>query len=205
MIKYRPLGYRESASRLQPAYNQKKEKAYRLAGQSTEDIKIDRSPPSGSRQPTGHIDFRPLVWTSYDAPGSGKPIGWDRLADTARWVRGHLVNGKWGGPGGKLGVWNLVPIPEISNADMSAGHEGTIHPLVRAGRYIWFSIDIVYHKDNESSQIGHASDYPKHITVQYWEATKQGNSWVKGAALGGQSYIIRLPGTDEIKPERRLQ
>ena len=48
------------------------------------------------------------------------PVGWDRLADEADWVRAHLVNGRLGGPGLS---WNLVPTPTGVNNDMNTEYE----------------------------------------------------------------------------------
>ncbi len=65
----------------------------------------------------------PLIATSYASPSADTMSGWMRLEHT-RWVRGHVLHGKSGGPGTAN---NLVPISKSANGLMWNRHESEIY------------------------------------------------------------------------------
>jgi hypothetical protein len=141
------------------------QKAYRRAG---DPLKI---PPRITQR---DFDYRgrpvflfaqPLALTPYAQPAAD-PSGYTRMKDRRAWIRGHVINGEFGGPGA---IWNLITIRGTSNAQMASQHEGTIRGGLKRGILYWYGAHVDYLNDSDSTLIRNASDFPRSMAVLYGE------------------------------------
>jgi hypothetical protein len=150
------------------------------------------------------VSVAPLRFRSGSVPGNAQPVGWDRLNDSAPWVRGHLLRGKFGGKGGAGNEWNLVPIPrDVNNPGMYHGHEKPLDEKIREkkGTYYKYQANVSYgHSPRE--EIGMISDFADKIKVRIWEQ-KMVNGKSEEIELLPIEYSIRAPKLNELLRSRR--
>jgi Domain of unknown function (DUF4157)/DNA/RNA non-specific endonuclease len=221
-IKYRPRGARADVSVLARAYYPEATPSGAAHPKATPPIAADPEATPGAvayrREDAGSVEIiltqqmqegkasevhgHPLVWKTYERPNA-EPKGWDRLTDKADWDRAHLVNGRLGGPGA---IWNLAPVPrEVNHPGMFYGHESRLQSEVQKGKLLWMKVTVNYHKDTDKPPIGKASDFPRIITVTYGETEAAGTAWTDKSPLETKEYPVRLPRSDELKPNRRRE
>ena len=186
---------------------------YRVGGR--EKTHIEHDTVSAAPRPTGYETFsyavakaktvraHPVQDELGSVPGTAKPVGWDRLNNSANWVRGHLLNHNLGGPGGAGNEWNLVPMPlRVNTPGMLVGHEEYLKTEAAEGAYFRYEARVTYHTD--SAEIGTASDFASEVEVTYREIEKQGEAWVdSGPQIKPPPYSIRLPQPDELFKNRK--
>ncbi len=143
-----------------------------------------------------HVRAVPLVEVAYAAP-QGSPGPWERIRKRGApdWVRGHLVNGRFGGPGS---IENLVPITHQVNMNMLSGHENQMRGDLRLGKYFWFDAKAQYRTDSESTSIRRASHFAREVVVEYGEAKQKGDAWeeVRAGSIS-KPYPVPLPTPDQ--------
>jgi len=194
------------------AYNTAGQRNFRRAGLS-EDIVPEVQKELRNGKPVS-VYTRPLILVdTYQGPGSANPVGWSRIRSESKrstdgtsadllWVRGHLINGILGGPGGRGSEWNLVPITGANNAEMRDAHEEILRTGVARGRYYWFRATVFYHANTEHNEIGNYSDFAKGIVIRIGEVRRVGNTYVPAGGEKSWSYTIRKIETIEIIPLR---
>lgn len=198
------------------AYNADGTRNYRRAGLAENIIPEISHAAEGNKAVS--VFIRPLIWDeNYHAAGNADPRGWSRLKPQVRrnergsnsnnvWIRGHLINGHMGGPGGAGNEWNLVPITGAINKDMSDRHEEYLRTEVRQGRYFWYRAAVIHHVDDPASGIGRLSDFARGVVVRVGPVQRAGGansrSWVMGGMLRFWNYTIRPPRPEEVADNR---
>jgi hypothetical protein len=156
------------------------------------------SGPRGTKP--GQVSMERLAPTPYAPPVD--TFAWDRLNPGVR-VRGHIVNGKWGGPSD---IMNMFPINQSENVNQTMIFDNDFkRDFDKRGYYHWYSANISYWDDAESTLVGFLSDFPKEIRFEYGRTTERSeNQWVPdhGGDVFHGVYPIHKPFPLEILPSR---
>jgi hypothetical protein len=146
----------------------------------------------------------PVIATSYASPQPNDIPGWQRLEHT-RWVRGHLLHGRSGGPGTAV---NLVPITKTANIGMWLGHEQEIFENQLGGQskvgkqpknLVWFKADVSYHT-RATATVSSPGDFVRQIKVQWGTAKLKGSAWQQGPVSAQPVYDVAAPTTPDLVP-----
>jgi hypothetical protein len=187
-----------------------KERAYKGASKDS-DFKEENNPgPEGYSSPgisgprgtkPGLVSMERLAPTPYANPVD--TFAWDRLNPNVR-VRGHIVNGKWGGPSDLL---NMFPINQSENVNQTMIFDNDFkRDFDNKGYYFWYSATITYWDDADSTLVGSLSDFPKTIHFDYGRTTERSEGgWVPDHTVDvfHGNYAIHKPFPLEILPSRR--